>query len=255
MTSTTVATDTSKSARNPFENNSTAAISPPDTIGFLPSTQSGGPPGVDQDSIRVHEDSVLDAAELARIRRSLRPGKTGFNIPDTMEVAHAYSVELILAPPTLSDSALRAAVHGLGRREVDSVRVARRMVAELSGDGFVITPQGPTPRLTGVTDEVQWQWYVVPVETGENIRTLHLTLSAIVKYEGSPDTVPVKVLDRSIIVHISWVKHAWTVIKENWDLFVGTPIATVLLTGLGQLVAKRRRRRPPPKRPNPRTPT
>jgi hypothetical protein len=167
----------------------------------------------------------ISVASVDRIYQRLDWGNIVFNAPSTMQYAQPQLIEMLLSP-SLSVVDLQEQLRQKGGSESARIRLSNRMEAQLTGQGFAI--QTLTPELQAVTSRqtTRWRWEATPTEFGQ--RSLHFTLSAQVKIDGSDTPLVVRTFDREMLVKISLAQRVSGFVANNWQWLwaaVAAPIA------------------------------
>jgi hypothetical protein len=174
---------------------------------------------------------------IDEILKSLEWGNIVFNAPKKMQLKEPNMIELLLSL-TKSIQELQSELNRQGELESARVRISNRMQARLSGQGFTIEALVPEEQAISGEETTRWKWQVVPTEHG--LRSLHLTLSAIIPVSNRDTSFVIRTYDRTIDVEISIGQRISSFIIHNWQWLwaaVLVPIATFLWT----LLRKRHR--------------
>jgi hypothetical protein len=172
-------------------------------------------------------DKVLD--------RLTDPGRILYNPPSRMSVGERELVEVrITRNPSVN---LGSGLVGSGVPIEGIVRVAPKMIVDLVGPDFDITPLSPKRQVVGGTDFNEWAFHIAPQRAGTTF--LWLTVSVDVKGAQLRGVSPV-VLRREIQVDVDPVHELITFIGDNWQPVLGIGLAmATLLFGSGVLVSRR----------------
>jgi hypothetical protein len=174
---------------------------------------------------------------IDEILKSLEWGNIVFNAPKKMQLKEPNTIELLLSL-TQSVQELQGELNRQGELESARVRISNRMEARLSGQGFKIEALVPEVQAISSEETTRWKWQVIPTEHG--LRSLHLTLSAIITVSNRDTPLVIRTYDRTIAVEISIGQRVSSFIINNWQWLwaaVLVPIATFLWT----LLRKRHR--------------
>lgn len=210
------------------------SLSPPAPTGPTEVTGAAGgpapgepPPGEPPPSVEEFVDKVLD--------RLTDPGRILYNPPSRMSVGERELVEVrITRNPSVN---LGSGLVGSGVPIEGIVRVAPKMIVDLVGPDFDITPLSPKRQVVGGTDFNEWAFHIAPQRAGTTF--LWLTVSVDVKGAQLRGVSPV-VLRREIQVDVDPVHELITFIGDNWQPVLGIGLAmATLLFGSGVLVSRR----------------
>ena len=149
----------------------------------------------------------------------------------------------LLLSPTKSieqlEQELQQRISGNQGLEGATIKIAPEMEARLTGQDFEI--KAVTPEILAVSgmDETRWQWDVTPTKQG--IRTLHLTLSAILSINNHSSLRAVQTFDKSINVAVTVRERVTGFVSRNWQWLWGV----IGIPSLAWIWTKKRKRREP----------
>lgn len=172
-------------------------------------------------------DSLLQQLETAHI---------AFNAPDTVGLGEVHSIQLLVS---LSETIreLSADITAEGNITGDTVQVAPRMEARLSGTGFQIESVTPEIQLISRRARTEWRWDIIATETGTH--QLHLTLSALIPVDGQPTHRTIRTFDHVITVHVSLGERIASFLSDNWQ-WIMSALLIPLITWLFRVWWKER---------------
>ena len=153
-----------------------------------------------------------------------------FNYPTELQKGEAAEIQLLLSLKK-STSALQDELTEVGEREGVTVKVSPVMRALLSGTGFSIDPPDPVDQAVAANANTEWTWEIVPTKTGT--QTLHLKLFALIDVEGERTPRQVRVLNRPIVISVSWPDRITGFVGDNWQWLwaaILVPLATLSWT-------------------------
>jgi len=210
------------------------AMDPP-PMAARPDEELPAPPPAPADG---DEDPAEDAfAGVDSLLQQLETAHIAFNAPDTVGLGEVRPIQLLVS---LSESvqALSRDITARGTITGDSVQVAPRMEARLTGSGFDI--QAVTPEVQMITRQARtsWRWDISASESGTH--QLHLTLSAILPVDGQPTHRTIRTFDHVITVYVSPGERIAAFLSNNWQ-WVMSAIFIPLFTWLIRSWWKRRR--------------
>lgn len=142
---------------------------------------------------------------IDEIKARMGVGDVAFNVPETVKLDAAETVELVLSPKQTGEE-LKEEVRSRGRAgriESHRIKISKRMQAVLTGDGFKVTHITTPDTLPVSEDEpTRWLWDVRPERVGKV--TLHLVVNAIVDFEDGAGQQPytIKTFDKSYEVEV-----------------------------------------------------
>jgi hypothetical protein len=156
-------------------------------------------------------DSVLE---------NMAQGNIAFNAPDSMmELGHALTVQLLLDSSRPIEELQRMIQERMidesGVIEGYQIRISETMEARLTGKGFQITAITPEEQPVSTKEPTEWKWDITAIEYGT--QRLHLTLSAILFFQGDKKTRSIKTFDKIILVKVSFCKRITSFIGKNWQ--------------------------------------
>jgi hypothetical protein len=132
----------------------------------------------------------------------LPTGYVGFNTPEKAHVGKQFIVEAKLSL-RLPKEEIQVLIDEPGKREVESLKIAKRMVATLEGGlAFDISPSGPQQQWISERETSDWVWQVTPKTVGE--QTLVLSFDAIISLDGKEDKRKFNTFKRRIDVDVGW---------------------------------------------------
>ena len=137
---------------------------------------------------------------------------------------------------------LQAQIEAAGKTEGHQIKVSDVMIATLTGLDFDIERTSDARQPVASTGVTMWGWSVEPTEPGT--RSLHLTISALIKVDGKEETYTVETFDRSWTVVVPWPDRVTGFAGENWQW-----LWTAILLPLVAFVWRRLRMRQRGERP------
>jgi hypothetical protein len=171
-------------------------------------------------------DAILAAMDTANI---------AFNSPGSINLQDTAQIQLLLSLQKSIDE-LSAALTAAGAHEGASIKVANRMLAQLTGADFKITPITAEEQAIGATDTTEWKWEIKPTATGQH--NLHLTLTAIISVDGATTRKSIKTFDKIIQVDVTTGQVVTEFLGKYWQWLW----AVVLVPIVGWLMNKWKRK-------------
>jgi hypothetical protein len=89
------------------------------------------------------------------------------------------------------------------------------MEARLSGPNFAITAITPEIQAVSRSEITEWKWEVKPSSDGRHY--LHLTLSALLRVDGTPTPRAIRTFDKVIEVEVEWHQRVGSFFEKNWQ--------------------------------------
>ncbi len=103
----------------------------------------------------------VDFSEVDQILQGLPLGNIAYNAPDTMLLGHRRDIYLLLSPSQSAEqlqSQLQSRLGHPGTLQSVQIKIAERMEATLTGEGFEITPSEPQEQAVSGTEPTEWHW-------------------------------------------------------------------------------------------------
>lgn len=174
--------------------------------------------------------TVAECRYFTEIWSALKSGSGGIVFPERMLRGERRTVSLVVSrgAPATTEALL-------GERPSESfqLKVARRMAAELKGEGFEVDPAGLQLRDLNIGEGARWDWQVTAVKSPRH----NLTLSAyavVLSPDGSRNDSLIRSLKRDIPVDVGWR-------QKYADFVVGvvglSDLTKTLVAALGALLA------------------
>ena len=143
-------------------------------------------------------------SKIDEILGKMREGNIVFNVPPSMTLQEAKTVVLLLSPKQTMEELegqLRER-NVVGDVKRDRIKIADRMQAVLSGDGFQITPITADTLPVSAKEATQWSWDVRPQRPGT--LHLHVVLNAMVDMGDGTGLrpYPLKTFDQTYVVEV-----------------------------------------------------
>ncbi len=189
--------------------------------------------------------ATLESAR-AQAEEALKKATVAFNKPGSMRLGDTVPIQLRLSRSSAPD-ALTKKITGPGPVETAEVVVSKLVVARLSGAGFEITAGvgSDRPQAIKPAGDNYWEWDVTALSPGKH--ELHLTVSSIVRIEGTEAEDQILSYDEPIDIDVTWGQRLAGFVGSNWQ-WLGTVV--VIPVG-GYLFSKRRRGTSPTAGPPP----
>lgn len=124
-----------------------------------------------------------DCDDYAAQAKSAKAGLGAFNTPNPMTRGQTTTLQLAVSfkPPQVPADGEKPAtvISGLdGKPVAFEPSVGRHMAAELDGEGFTITPQGPQHRELVAGSITSWEWVIRADRKGDHVLVLKTTVEA-----------------------------------------------------------------------------
>ena len=161
---------------------------------------------------RRRQDDALRAID--RLIAQMAQAQIAFNAPPAMNLGQSAQIQLLLSLDESVDQ-LKAALNQAGERDGAVVPVAELMAATLTGGNFRITAVTPEEQPLTSKARTEWRWEVEP--TAEGAQSLHLSLSAVFRVDGSPVRRAVHTFDKTIDVEVTLASRVADFIGKNWQ--------------------------------------
>lgn len=139
--------------------------------------------------------------DLIGFRDQLVDGQVGLRAPESMRVGESANVLLMISMAKAAQElrqALETTAGAEGVRALQAAKLSRYMSARLDGLDFDIAGSSSPNQLVDLDEDVQWQWNVRPKKAGK--LALTVTLTAVLRVDGSDKTKDVETLSKEIVV-------------------------------------------------------
>jgi hypothetical protein len=152
-------------------------------------------------------------AEIDDVLKKLVPGNIAFNVPGAMDLGEVEIIELLVSP-TLPHQTLQRMIDEKGMTEgYGEIRLSERMQARLVGHGVMaITPE---EQLISWEEPTRWEWQVQAVDPG--VQVLHLSMNAIVRFNGESVPRSVRTFKKEIRVRVTPGQRVLAFVQGNWQ--------------------------------------
>lgn len=160
-------------------------------------------------------------------------GSIAFNTPDSMELNESSTIQLLLNP-FKSVEELENMINKSAKVKIYQIKISHTMQARLTGNGFQITAITSEEQPISKKETTEWKWDIKAIEYGT--QQLHLTLSAVIHFQGKNLSRAIRTIDKTILVRISFVKWVSNFTSKNWQW-----LWTALLIPVGSWLWKRRK--------------
>jgi prepilin-type N-terminal cleavage/methylation domain-containing protein len=180
-----------------------AAIALPQSVRLTFNEKSGDDKGLTE---TVPNETDLFLAKLP-------VGRAAFNSPEVMDLGATKTIRLLLS---LNETVEELAKELRSAEKIESgeVRIADRVEARLTGQGFSILAVTPETQAVSLKQPTEWKWDVEAKALGE--QQLHLTLSTTVSIDGTQTPRVLRTFDRTINVTVTWTARVQDFIAGNW---------------------------------------
>jgi hypothetical protein len=176
-------------------------------------------------------------------------GNIAFKVPERLPLRQHATVVLLLSP-TQNAAELIATLRqetaaGEKVESAERIQISGLMEAKLAGPAFeirAITPE--EPQMVSRTEPTEWKWDVTPKQPGQ--QSLHLTINAIVKFDGANHPRTIRSFDRTIQVEVpAGFSLVSDLAKQKWMIIALIALAIVALGFLSWCLSRRGRSKPP----------
>ena len=177
--------------------------------------------------------------QVDRLVQKLGSANIAFNVPtSTLTVGDSEVVQLLLSARE-SIRRLQKQITALGEKRGFRIKASDFMQAHLVGSRFKIQAVIDEVQAVGGQRATEWKWEIEPTEAGTH--TLHLTLAAIIKVDGSDRVFTVRTFQQMLVVRVTLVDRLSAFFGGNWQWLWGA----ILIPVAGWVVSRRRRRAAP----------
>ncbi|NER29703.1 MAG: hypothetical protein F6J89_19320 [Symploca sp. SIO1C4] len=164
-------------------------------------------------------------------------GKLLSNIPEEMKVNETERIEVRITKEISQD--FTDNLQGRGKPVIEDIKFGTVTEVSLRGDKFQISPISSGPQLVGGTEYTQWNWDVTPLEAGEQILSLVVSVRIQIPSLGVNAAKNYPVEEKNIKVTINRGLSAQEFLKNNWlDLIAPIFGSSSLLGIIGWLITK-----------------
>jgi hypothetical protein len=182
----------------------------------------------------------IEAVDAALQKLNL--GQIAFKVPEVLPLKQHATVVLLLSP-TQSAGELTATLRqetAQGEKvESAHIQISGLMEAKLIGPAFAIHAITPEePQMVSRTEPTEWKWDVEPKTAGN--QDLHLTINAIVKFDGVNRPRTIRSFDRVIRVDVP--ASSFSVLAGSGRIWGLTMLLVLIGAGAIAAVTWRRRR-------------
>jgi hypothetical protein len=165
--------------------------------------------------VQTESTSKSDPYELVDIIvASMKSANIAFNTPQKLNINETAEIQLLLSMKK-SIEELKGEITSSGQTEGDTVKVANRMEAKLTGSNFQITAITEEEQAIGKNDTAEWNWEIKPQSKGR--QKLHLTLTAIFVIDGKKTPKTIRTFDKTIEVEVTAKQASKGFIAKNWQ--------------------------------------
>jgi hypothetical protein len=169
-----------------------------------------GPPTQTQPDQGGFDSSVNTLDDADRILKKMDLGQMAFNVPASMPVNQSATINLLISPNETTNELVAIVAQEVsdqgqqtGRVESASLKVAGNMQALLVGSdsAFNIKLITPEIQMLSHTAPTEWKWQIDSKQAGS--QSLHLTVNAILHYNGGDHYQMIRTFDRVIQVNVT----------------------------------------------------
>ena len=213
----------------------TGGAAPPRTSAHPPSESAAAPTAPGSPSTAVN----VNFSEVDQILQGLPLGNITYNAPDTMLLGDRHDIYLLLSPSQSAEQLQSQLQSRLGHPETlqsVQIKIAERMQATLTGEGFEITPSEPQEQAVSGTEPTEWHWTVSSKEAGQQELQLDLYVLVVLK-DSPPMPRKIRTFTKTIRVRVTLGRRLAGFVGDNWQWLWGT----LLVPLAGWLWARRRK--------------
>jgi hypothetical protein len=181
--------------------------------------------------------------EVDATLKKLDLGDIAFKVPERLPLRQHATVVLLLSPtqnaPQLTATLRQETAVGEKVESAERIQISGLMQAKLAGPAFeirAITPE--EPQMVSRTELTEWKWDVTPKQPGQ--QSLHLTINAIVKFDGANHPRTIRSFDRTIQVEVpAGFSLVSGLAKQKWMIIALMALAIVALGFLSWRLSSR----------------
>lgn len=167
----------------------------------------------------------------------LAPGQILFNPSQEMSVGEKERVEVRIAKGFTEN--LSRGLKGRGEPKIENIRIGTFMKVHLTGDNFEIKPLSDEEQFVSGEGFTQWDYDVVPLESG--IQSLELTVTVRIKIPNvGEEKKAYPVFERQINVKVSPAYSTGKFLEINWQWILTTLIGLSAAI-IGWIMKKKRK--------------
>lgn len=146
----------------------------------------------------------MPLSKIDEIKMAMGVGEIAFNLLPSMRLDETQTIMLLLSP-TQTAAVLKGELqnrNAAGDIKTHSIKISNQMEAELTGDGFQITPITPAQQQVSNLEPTQWKWDVRPLRAGT--LKLNVVLNAIVDLKDGQGMRPYYIasFDQTYVVEV-----------------------------------------------------
>ena len=251
----TASPSTALSGTSPSSSAAPAPGAEPRSLGWEPtfpaSTGGSGPARIEAPSPPTNATvpATNALAEVDATLKKLDLGDIAFKVPERLPLREHATVILLLSPTQnaaqLKTILRRETAAGEKVESAERIQISGLMEAKLVGPAFAIRAITPEePQLVSGKEPTEWKWDVTPKQPGQ--QSLHLTINAIVKYDGANRPRTVRSFDRTIQVEVpAGFSLVSGLAKQKWMIVALIALAIVALGFLSWRLSSRGFSKPP----------
>lgn len=163
-------------------------------------------------------------AAIDEILERMANASIAFSAPQSMSLEDTANIQLKLGLNT-DINKLKRLIEAEGIKEGFSVKVAERMEARLSGQGFAITAITPEVQAISRNEITTWSWEVKPMSKGKQY--LHMTLSALIGIDGNSTPRSIRTFSKVVNVEVTQAQQLESFIRQNWQWLWATLLVPI----------------------------
>ena len=163
-------------------------------------------------------------AAIDKILEKMANANIAFNAPQSMSLEGTANIQLKLSLNT-DINKLKRLIEAEGIKEGFSVKVAERMEARLSGQGFAITAITPEVQAISRNEITTWSWEVKPMSKGKQY--LHMTLSALIGIDGNSTPRSIRTFSKVVNVEVTQAQQLESFVSQNWQWLWATLLVPI----------------------------
>ncbi len=153
-------------------------------------------------------------SKVDRLLDEMEFGAIAFNAPTNINIDDSHQIQLILSLAETVEK-LKQSITEEGEKVGATIKVSDRMEARLSGYMFQITAITHEIQVVSKSQQTEWKWEIHPKKEGWH--KLHLTLSALLEFNGRSTPRTIRTFDKTIEVNITATQKAMLFFKNNWQ--------------------------------------
>lgn len=175
-------------------------------------------------------------AKVDRILEKLVTSTIAFNAPEHMNIEDESDIQLLLGLNVTADSLVKM-IEEEGVIERGTIKISNIMGARLVGGNFLIEAITPEQQLISPREVTEWKWFITPKKEGKN--SLHLTITAIINFNGEEKQRAIRTFEKTILVNVTPRQKIADFVNHNGQWLWAVLVAPILAIIWKKLKKKR----------------